>query len=276
MLRSQEKTASVEVTPDAIATAKKDFESIKSARDASLVPQSGIPRVSLPELPGSSPPLAPGAKPTAIAPAAKSANWLLDAMEEKEAPREFRGKLSRSRNRESKSNSSDKKSGSVDQHARDAAEETSHENDRTAIVINPLTRFLDDWMTPQDYALLKPGLTQAFDPGVELKNTGSISSPALAASVSGIGDFGLSAMNGRSPVKALPASRDNPYLQSLMPELVVGVPTPGAKAVSIPPLISATPPAIAPPPPVGSTQTKIPEFAKPHNDDKYFKPLKRF
>src|SRR5687767_6456421 len=74
-LRPQEKPGSSAspATQDAIAGAKKDFESINSARDAALFPKGELPRITVPEMSALSPatPVSPGTKPK-VPPRAKS------------------------------------------------------------------------------------------------------------------------------------------------------------------------------------------------------------
>jgi len=73
-----------------------------------------------------------------------------------------------------------------------------------------------------------------------------------------------------------PIQRENPYLQSLKSEASV-IPTGGRPTIMpLDPIPRSTPPAIVAPPVPAAPPTKIPDFAKPGSDDKYFKQLKRF
>ena len=93
--------------PDAIAGAKKDFQSIKSVRDEALLPKSGLPRVSLPELPARSPSPGVVTNPTTPPREAKPGNWLVEAMEKPDTLRNPRGADARSRDRRGKSESAE-------------------------------------------------------------------------------------------------------------------------------------------------------------------------
>src|SRR6476620_693753 len=67
---------------DGIAEAKKEFESIKSGRAATLLPDGRLPKVGLPEMSfptGPATTLTPKAKKGPSE--AKASNWLVDAME---------------------------------------------------------------------------------------------------------------------------------------------------------------------------------------------------
>ncbi len=139
-------------------------------------------------------------------------------------------------------------------------------------VANPLAGFLNDWMTPQDYALLKPGLAESFE-----TRSDSNKSPDLpkTAEIRG-GIDGLLLGGNASPAMRAPAARENPYLESLKVDLPA---TPAVTTARPSMPIAAPTPAragiVAPPPPA-SVANKIPDFAKPPTDEKYFKPLKRF
>ncbi len=144
---------------------------------------------------------------------------------------------------------------------------------------NPLTRFLGAWISPRDYALLRPTLEQ----GTEHSASGPGKGDAFAATggVPGsagqgtAGIFGLDA--APAPVNAA-AVRVNPYLEAIpsraeVPAVAGGVtvtpPSPVRQETPLPPPAISSP-GIAPPKP------RIPDFARPAPDEKYFKQLKRF
>ena len=141
---------------------------------------------------------------------------------------------------------------------------------------NPLTQFLAGWMTPQDYALLKPGL-QPSDTAKMLPQTESMAAPATSMSVSIILGTELANSTSTSERSMVGAATqlENPYLQMLSDPAPLAVFTPPVQ-----PIASTAGPSPAPmifvPAPAPAPPAKIPEFAKPPDDNKYFKPLKRF
>ena len=273
---AQEKSAAVAASPtaDAIAGAKKEFENIKAGREAALLPKSGLPRVNLPELRATAPAVALGMKPKIAAPESKPSNWLVDAMEKQAKVEDRRGATSRTRDRDGKAapaSPEDREVGGADREFSPAA--GSEERD-ASVVANPLTRYLEDWMTPQDYALLKPGL-ESVEPGVAAKTSGGMVPPAPAATV-GIGREFIFGGGPASPAAVVPVPRENPYLQSLRPHPAISAGVMSSKPIAPAVLSAPRTVTIAPPPPAPPAPTKIPEFAKPPVDDKYFKQLKRF
>lgn len=263
----------------AIADAKRDFEGIKSARDAALLPKGALPRISLPELKGPIPTPPVGTKTVAPAAESKTSNWLVDAMEKQDTARDTAGRDLRPGNRRSKSGST----GSVfsrdegDTQKTDEGRGEREEGDRPK-VINPLERYLDDWMTPQDYALLKPGLVESSLLTGSRGNSARFSTPEPAGSPGGLDRFTFGGLPSGSPVVLPQPRRDNPFLQSDKVPLSVTAPVGGSMTLARPPV--PIPVAVsngsAPPPPPAPAQTKIPEFAKPSTDEKYFKQLNRF
>lgn len=282
--RTQEK-GSAEGGPvasrDAIAEAKSDFDKIKSARDAALLPDGRLPRIAVPEL----------SMPTAPSPTValqnkipsrepKPANWLVDAVEKQGSSRDGKGLDSRSRDRRNLANTqSEAELPEADRGARKLAESDESRERRDQrdtpkskpVVFNPLTAYLGDWMTPQDYSLLKPGLGTDPETGTAAKSLAASGAPGVVLPTGGITDFSFGIAN--APAKTFPPARENPYLQSLKPE------SPGAmevKSVISPPvaIMPRAPVTAAPPQPVPTP--KIPDFARPSEDDRYFKQLKRF
>ena len=276
--RSQEKAAGsiAAPAPDAIAGAKKEFESIKSARDAALLPKSGLPRVSVPELsmPSASALPSVGAKQKKVGSETKSPNWLIEAMEKPERERELRGKSSGSRDRQRNSGSREARSERSDETARESVRADDDEEENARTVFNPLTQFLGDWMTPQDYALLKPGL--AVDAGIDVKSLTSFGPLETVGNVPGATGLKGGDLDLRTSPAALSAPRENPFLQALTPDVRM-MPVPGvARPAPLPPPLSPGAATMAAPPPPPPAQTKIPDFARPPTDERYFKQLKRF
>jgi hypothetical protein len=101
---------------------------------------------------------------------------------------------------------------------------------------------------------------------------GGLATDLSAMTDAGGGANDLMALSRVAPPAAM--TSDNPYLQTLTP------PAPNAQVSSLPTAntLPTSPPssvftAPAEPPPA---QSRIPDFAKPPADEKYFKQLKRF
>jgi hypothetical protein len=148
-----------------------------------------------------------------------------------------------------------------------------------AEIVNPLARHLGDWMTPTDFALLKPGLTESLGSVTTPKPTQTFG--AVGSAINTLPAPGSEAMVGLlAPVQGSVTSRvprENPYLASLTP-LAPSIPPLVSIAKPGPPLPAPAPaiPSFPPPATSPSPQSKVPEFAKPLTDEKYFKQLKRF
>jgi hypothetical protein len=140
---------------------------------------------------------------------------------------------------------------------------------------NPLTHYMAGWMTPPDYALLKAGMDGAAS--ASLPSRGDPSLPSVGSDLSVLGDMG-SALDlspaAKSAPFALPKPAGNPFLQSLS----AGGPAAAPAFVTPPaPTSGSASSGFAPvPAPVAPAKSKIPDFAKPAMDEKYFKQLKRF
>lgn len=243
-----------------------------------------LPRVAAPEWHGGAS-SAPPAKPARPNPAAApgGSNWLVDAMLKPGAEPE--GERVRSRRGatgefETATASSSRPEG------RGVLADSPEPRDRTATasqppdagtVINPLAGFLGEWMSPQDLALLKPGLSGI--PAVPI--TRPLSGSPFGPTSGGMSAPGAESGGGMSPPgmlisRGLGTARENPFLQGLNP------PVPSIPPVAVPPKTVQSAPAagpatsvpMSPPPPAGPSRT--PEFARPTSDDRYFKPLKRF
>lgn len=271
---------------DAIAAAKNDFDRIKSARDAALLPDSRLPKMSVPELASPSVPSTTTVVPRSKLPLkeGKSATWLADAMAKESGARERRGRDANGRERERRgglSNEDVASERSADPvfGTRSRVSESARQGDEPESVTamkpaNPLETFLGDWMTPQDYALLKPGLSKSFDR--EGSRAHQTLGPAGTSAPNGLTAFFPRSDSVNTGLSSAP--RENPYLEAMRSELLVGPGSVNVNPVVAPPI--ARPPSAssitsAPPPPL-SPAPRIPEFVKPSTDDKYFKPLKRF
>lgn len=281
---------------DTLEAAREELRRLRMDRaDQSPAPGGG-PQLVPPEWHGSGRPAVPLRPPgngvNAPASAATSPNWLLDAMQTPgrfsggsrvpgERVSDLAGEGEPARRPDGRAGAA---TGRIDPRA--AVRRAAGEPERvdSPAVINPLTDFLDDWMSPQDYALLGPGLA----PGPLARPEGG---PAGAMTVGRGGLSGLSTAGGfpggilMAPPVPAPANRgaserENPFLTALqapagVPPAAVLPPRPPAATPSIPAVTgSASPHGMtgAPPPP----PARVPEFARPGDDTKYFKPLKRF
>lgn len=265
---------------DAIEAAKRDFNTVKAARGAALQqPKMDLPSMSAPEL--QTAPAMPRLQATPkLDPKAarKSANWLVDAMtksDEKEL-RDPHETIAESMLREREA--ADAKDPRMAKDARGNAardENSPMAEKRVGPEFNPLSRYMAGWMTPQDYTLLKSGLDGAA--AASLTSRGDPSLPSVGSDLSVLGDAGsaLDLSSGtRTAPFALPKPSENPFLQSLTsggaPATTSFAPPPAPSSVSTSPTLAPAPAPSAP------TKSKIPDFAKPAMDEKYFKQLKRF
>lgn len=291
------RTSDTQVARDGLADAKRELDAIRALRDPAQPPRPDSPRVGAPEWHGPSggapaPALRP-ARP--VAPETKSANWLVDAMQASAKDRErhsgdrsLPSPKSPRRDRALESAERDPRrptvEGLTEGTARRDAERTANERERDravdvdpAAVINPLTRYLEDWMSPQDLALLAPGAMAPGKAGVDSlaglrpgDATGGVAPPA------GVGFDAAFGLRPPAAASIAPPPRENPFLQSLAPP-AAGPPSGLAapKPISPPPAISA-PAAALNPAPAANPPPRTPDFARPADDEKYFKPLKRF
>ncbi len=272
-------------TESSLSAAKRDFDSIKASREEALHPKADLPRLTVPELQLSTPaPRAPASErdnETDPRKKAKSANWLVDAMEKgekKSGVRDRNGKGSTGKNADPAEAWGTEKSANQTNFttAPDNRRQTSSESQERREVEpppNPLAPFLAGWMTAQDYALLKPTVT-----------SGSTANPASPVALPGTAVSAQDPMfslrpdvrtpfRGDGPSGLAPAPAENPYLSAMNDP----APPSGALALPVTPVAAMPAPApvryeLAPTPP----PAKIPDFARPANDDRYFKPLKRF
>ncbi len=274
-------SAAAPLPADAIAIARREFEAVKSARDSVAQPKETFPRISAPELhvPPSGGAWTPQ-KSTLLEKEKekKSANWLVDAMEKSADARKDRerGGVERERDRGPMSRRADReKEGEEDGEKRTTANgaEERERKPETAVT-NPLSAFLGTWMTPQDFALLKPGIEQGFSATGGASSSGTSTLPGTGSAFPLPGSDASSAATAAARAAAA-TPRENPYLAML------GSVTPVSSAsVAAPPLPApaANRGVIAPPslPPVSAPKSSVPDFVKPATDEKYFKQLKRF
>lgn len=298
---AQEKPADIRTydTPHqsgGLSDAKREFDAIRALRDPALPPRVDLPRAGAPEWHGPSggtpAPLLPPVRP--VPRETKDANWLVDAMQPAENNRE-RASGGRSLS-QPKSSRSERLPEAADADTLRAGERPTENANRReaeralsarardrattvdpATVTNPLTRYLGDWMSPQDLALLAPEALSPGKTGVETlagSRPGATSTGALfPPGVGGDALFGTRPPAGGTPDRT---PRENPFLPSLTPPTTAAPPgIPASRPASPPPALTA-PAAALNPPPVATPPPRTPDFARPANDEKYFKPLKRF
>jgi hypothetical protein len=273
---------------DSIAISKREFDAAKSSRDPALQQKTDIPRLSTPELSvGVSGFSGLPAKPDSTEKEKKSANWLVDAMEKKPASSADRNKRSsrgladgeHERDRDSLRDGLARSPGDAakDGASRDSDSPDAKQNENKTTVVNPLDRYLAGWMSPGDYALLKPGLTESG------RASGPGSSSSLPSALGGTGLPGAPSMVGMlpgapAPLVIPPSPRANPYLEILNGPAPAAVPAPVVYAP--PPVVTPAPKvpvfAAPPPAPIDPAKSKVPDFVKPAQDEKYYKQLKRF
>lgn len=280
-------------SPNAIGATKRELDTIKALRDPAQKPKGALPSMSMPELhslPGALPSANSASKSSATNPTAKSATWLVDAMEkgERDKSRGSRGDASRRGSRERETDDDSGRPGeraTLGENARrdekDEADVRANRSEAEArdsrAAANPLTRYLGEWMTPRDYAALKPSLDAAAAPG----GAGALDSSGALPLVPGVTTPAIpgieAALGPNAAATALPpAPRENPYLAAMQPAPIAALPVP-PPGIAIPapapaPVVAA--PAITPAAP--APRPKVPDFAKPASDEKYFKQLKRF
>jgi len=284
---SRAKDASTE-KPDTIEAAREELRQLQVGRETSHSNQTALPRLSAPEWHGGSTPAVPAVTPRPkSAPDAKNANWLVEAMRKPgDASAQSRGRDGRNEGTEpgllSRSASAWEQ---VDERGGTAREpNASSERDATrarpaaaGAAVNPLASFLDDWMSPQDYALLQPELAASRTSQVGLPTPPHGFGPALTDRP------GFPSLAGNAPpvtalsgAGGLGAPRENPFLQALEPSIAkfpssVPLPRPVASLPGPAPLPT---PAATPVSPLPSP--RVPELVRPVADEKHFKPLKRF
>jgi len=273
--------------PDTIDAARADLLRLKSDRAGVRTAPGGVPGIEAPEWHGGRAPATPvnPARPNPRA-VTRNPNWLVEAMQKSGAAREGEraragaGSLLEAGLFEEVGGRRERSEGAPGE-LREAETRPASPNSlppaESAAALNPLATFLSDWMTPQDLALLQPGLTGNLAGGAGPPVPVTPFSPASGgvSPTSTIAGGGIS-VPVRPSTAGLGTVNDNPFLQALAP------PSANIPALSTaPPMALFRPPAapssnaiVSPPAPV--PPSRIPELARPPSDDRYFKPLKRF
>ncbi len=262
-------------TEDSIATAKREFDAVKSLRDFGPQAKGGLPRMSVPEMQTGASAALPSQKLKTPEGEKRPANWLVDAMAKQSAARSGPGRESETRTLEQAQERTERREEDLKGGGPANERKERHASN------NPFARFLGDWISPQDYALLKPGLEQSFSSDASGPNGPKVA--ALGESFALKPTTGLESIDGFEP-KSQPfgentPARENPYLQALANPVTAAAVSSLARPV----------PAMTPPPATskiglpaefqtGVTPPKkhVPDFVRPTTDEKYFKQLKRF
>lgn len=271
-------------TADTIENARQELRKLKSEGAAAIPAPGGLPRLAAPEWHGGAL-SAPSAGPARPNPAAepRNSNWLVDAMLKPGA--EPDGERRRDR-RGATGEHGTATASSARPVGRGVWDDSSEPRERTATaaqppdasrVINPLASFLNEWMSPQDLALLKPGGAGVpVGPVAQSLSVAPFGSASGGMSASGAGSDGRMPPPGLLLPRGAGPARENPFLQGLTP------PVPGVPPVAAPPQIVRSAPVAGPgtnsltSPPPSAPPSRTPEFPRPASDDRYFKPLKRF
>ena len=269
--------------PDAFEKVRQEIEAAKATRDTPAQPSAGLSSSALPEWQGTAPPLPASVSPGKISdPRQKSSNWLVEAMSRPTAPDD----ASNARSTTTRSGEFPPRLGETRSPERIRIERTAAVPDfrelkafaNQPVAPDPFARFLGDWMTPQDYALLRPATATESAPRDGGRETG-MAAPLRAGLAQ---DLSISIrMTGTGePTKRIPAptlARENPYLSANTAP--TAVPTPQLVTLKPAPVSGARPAASAnslEAAPNSAAAPKTPDFTKPTDDEKYFKQLKRF
>jgi hypothetical protein len=289
------KAGSTEQTIDA---ARKDFQTLRTP-GAGLEPRDEVLRFEQSANSDTPPGRAPSASGRPGTGSGKSGsgadargdagagNWLVRAMEQG-TPSDSRGA------KEGASIDSDRQATAADELVRLSGDRESRgpgENpEASRPADNPLTAFMSQWISPRDQGVLLPvSGAGAQGPGARSAPVTPVSENRLGEAIQGIGVQPLPSVSGLAALQDAPSSlaaekaAPNPYLAALeAPQAAASLqatllaPT-AAGFLLGPDPHSALQPA-APPFSGTGTETKlgIPDFARPSDDDTYFKQLKKF
>lgn len=277
----------------ALTAAARELDALRASEQTRGVDaqRQGLPRVSVPTL---TLPASPDAAPPPVQlnetelkrrerQERKAANWLIEGVRQEEA-------AARRRER-SRANGTP---GSADLQRAEGADEAEPteepETERQSTVEeratsptpaseskptdppNPFASFLADWLSPQDFQRFQRQNAETTRGGVGGTVGSTQAVPGVAPSQLAPTDHWF---GGTGPAATSITPAQNPFLTAL------SLPSPPASETTavIPPALSIGPAAsITPSPPAEAVDQRpaLPEFVKPVNDEKYFKPLKRF
>ncbi len=266
-----------EETEEPMASAKRDFRAVRASGDAGVGEKEGLPRLDVLGVNVFTPELVARGRPPKIEAEQKPANWLLDAMEKSSSARKDR-ELARASPEPDGKISGFRPARGVDPFALKIELRAADRGvDSSAVAPNPLDHYLGRWLTPQDYGLLQMGRTQK-NTGMGAGATRSGGEPPAAKSSGDVAPpnsisgepLTLPRLSERSDQRA------NPYLASIEGAPTTSVATPAANqgGLGVPPAAAIVPAAV--PVAAGPSTSRLPDFARPVSDEKYFKPLKRF
>lgn len=279
---AEQAAPSTSAAPDeSLAAARREFEAMKRLREGLPEQKGSLPQISAPALdvrmPGPAIRSSSSKEKEKMEKAEKkSANWLVEAMnkEKKESQKEG----ARSREEVTRRDSTFpleavEKTGEETALANQAAKQPEQAPERKAPPHNPLNQYLADWMTPGDYALLKPSANADVN-GAMVR--GGLGSGPMESTLAVSAATETMAALGRDKPAFTPPPKENPYLQVL----ALPPPPPAVLApVNGPSMPGPTQPAsaafstsVSPMP----APAKVPEFVRPLPDEKHFKQLKRF
>jgi len=294
-------TAGSDATPAAapLEQAKRELEATKGGRIREGDGGLRDLRNAIPPMPMPVTPTAPLPTPRAEARAGvekPGRNWLVEAMETK--PAAYSGKSEGRAERPGREMLRDENGSETEGREREglsSARETAREPRREELErngeqkremeVNPFARYLKDWVSPQDFALLQstinsPRETGAAKPADYVSPQASDISSAVAAARPGdpalaslFGGRGLRPDSAGSPGR----TAENPFLQFLRGEISTTRPAAQAPVESsqLNAAFAPAPPAIAPPV-APNPRGAVPEFVRPIADDKLYRQLKRF
>jgi hypothetical protein len=270
---------------DAIATVKREIDALRSGTGAVESGTGALPRLSLPDVRASGP---EAAAPVWHVPTIsnnaqrgpKGASGLLDALGPAGVGATHSGPLDRKRLSAGGSGATDSlaENNAAGRDTREPTDNPDQTRPRqaTARASNPLDLYMAGWMTPRDYALLRPALVPQHENDLGLRDAAlGLPGPAFGVSPStGEPDLSSYLATAAKPNLA-PPPRENAYVQALNLEPLPRAPNPAPTSM---PAAPAPPPrpTLAAPVATPAPKPPMPDFAKPPADDKYFKPLKRF
>ncbi|MEO6245863.1 MAG: hypothetical protein ABIQ12_10550 [Opitutaceae bacterium] len=270
--------------PSGLEKLRKDLDAAKAPAAAARQFAPGISGAALPDWQGAEPLYTPTRRATGknSGRETKSANWLLDAMKPPAASIDENQTL---KGEVELTDATQRLSGKDSAPRPDADKSVTSTEPSDAklrfgqnVAPNPLAQFLGGWMTPQDYALLKPvpaGESNLSAPNRGLDSLASGGTGRSSDLSTVIGMVG-SASGPKSP--APPSSpHNNPYMQTLTVPAIAPI---QPSIVPIPSSISPAPSALSSgsvkPSVKAAAPAKAPDLPSVSDDEKYFKQLKRF
>ncbi len=312
--------------PDPLGAATRDLDALRQNRaQGALGPERVLPRLAVPELnqgAGNGIGPKPATNANRAIPSARlghEPNWLIEGMTRArdDGGRQAGGVAGRERDPVSGIEAGLEATGTRSRGAAGATVPAVRRAsvgrgaipaDEAPAASNPLNPFLSSWMSPSDYALLRPHGQADARAGAALRGDGQIGgvAPGEWSAVLNAGALGGAGRAIATPDRGGGAALGggieptNPFLAGLEPPPratpVDGGPAadgsfarsrqsadafrslPDARDNFLPGAARTSVPAEVSPPNRGAspTGTPVPEFAKPKSDEKLFKPLKRF